>query len=95
MAASDQLSRLAARAKEAEDHVAAAKGKAKADIEQDASLARATAEDQADQLRETADSSRDRVSAWWNDVQRSWNQHIAAVRENIDRKRAEHDQDRA
>jgi hypothetical protein len=35
MAASDQLSNLRARAKEAEDRVAAAQGKAKADLEQD------------------------------------------------------------
>ena len=35
MAASDQLTKLAAQAKEAEDRVAAARGKAKADLEQD------------------------------------------------------------
>ena len=50
MAASDQLSKLRARAKEAEDRVAAAQGKAKADLEQDVKQARETA--QADARRD-------------------------------------------
>jgi hypothetical protein len=95
MAVSDQLAQLSARAKEAETRAAAAEGKAKADLEQDVSAARASAQAQADKLRETADAGRGKISVWWNDVQRSWTEHVGKIRENIDAKRAEHDVDRA
>ena len=95
MAVSDQLSKLAARAKEAEDRAAAAQAKAKDDLQQDVENSRAVAQDQAASLRESADAGKGRISAWWHDVQRSWNEHLAAIREDIDRRRAEHDADRA
>ena len=95
MPASDQLTRLAARAKEAEDRGAAAQGKAKADLEQDVATARASAQAQADKLRQSADASKGKLSVWWHDVQRSWNEHVAKVREDIDAKRAENDAGRA
>jgi hypothetical protein len=95
MALSDDLTKLAARAKDAEDHAAAAKTKAKADLEADVENARAVAQAEADRLGESADANRDRISAWWHDVQRSWSQHLAAVKENIADRKAEHDLDRA
>jgi hypothetical protein len=95
MAVSDQLSKLAARAKEAEDRAAAAQTKAKADLQQDVENSRAVAQDQADSLRESAEAGKGRISAWWHDVQRSWNEHLAAIREDFDRRRAEHDTERA
>jgi hypothetical protein len=95
MAASDQLSKLRARAKEAEDRVAAAQGKGKADLEQDVKQARETAQADADQLHKDAEEGRGKVSAWWHDVQRSWHEHVAAIREDFDRKRAENDTERA
>ena len=95
MAASDQLSKLSARAKEAEDRVAAAQGKAKADLEQDVKQARETAQADADQLHKDAEEGKGKVSAWWHDVQRSWHEHVAAIREDFDRKRAENDKERA
>jgi len=36
-----------------------------------------------------------KLSVWWNDLQRSWNEHIAKIREDIDAKRFEHDVERA
>src|SRR5215208_6496101 len=95
MALSDQLGKLAARAKEAEDHAAAARGKAKADLDREVETAQASAQDQAEKLRETADASEEKVSAWWRDVQSNWNVHIAKVKDDIDSKRAEHDLARA
>ena len=95
MALSDQLANPSQRAKEAEEHAAAARDKTKADVENDREMARATAQAQADRLHESADANRARISAWWHDVQRSWSQHVAAVKENIDDRRAEHDVDRA
>jgi hypothetical protein len=89
------LAKLLVRAKEAETRAAAARNKARADLEQDVSSARATAQAGAAKLSETADIGKGRISVWWRDVQRTWNEHLATVRENIDAKRAEHDLDRA
>jgi len=92
MALSDQLTKLAARAKEAEDHAAAAKSKARAQLERDVKTARESAKAQADQLRKTAEANKGQISDWWDGVQKSWNDFIARARQNIDEKRAEHDE---
>jgi hypothetical protein len=91
MALSDQLSKLAARAKETEDRVAAAKSKAHAQLEQDVQKARESAQTQADELRKTAEADKDKISAWWASVQRSWNEHVGTIRRNMDEKRAKLD----
>jgi hypothetical protein len=91
MALSDQLNELSIRAKQVEDRVTAARGKAKADLESDVKEARASAQAQADVLRETAEAGKGKLSAWWESVQRSWNEHLAAIRKNIEDRRAEHD----
>ena len=95
MALSDQLRRLANRAEEAEKNAAAASDKAKADLEQDRENSRAVAQQEAEQLREAADAGRGKISDWWNDVQRSWNEHIAQIQRNVESKKAEIDLDRA
>jgi hypothetical protein len=95
MALSDELTKLSARAKEAEDHAAAAQGKAKAELEQEVKQARESASTQADKLRTSADAHQDRISAWWHDVQRSWSKHVAAIKDDIADRRAEHDLDSA
>ena len=95
MALSDQMTRLADRAKQAEEHTADTREKARADLEQDISTARASAEAGADRLRERADSTETKVSDWWTDTQRSWDSHVASVRQHIDERKAEHDRDRA
>ncbi len=95
MALSDQLRRLANRAEEAEKNAAAASDKAKADLEQDRENSRAVAQQEAEQLREAADAGRGKISDWWNDVQRSWNEHIAQIQKNVESKKAEIDLDRA
>jgi hypothetical protein len=91
MALSDQLARLADRAKQAETRAAAAQRKAKADLEGDVSAARASAQAQAQKLRETAEASEGKISDRWSTVQKTWNDHVAAVREDIDEKKAAHD----
>ncbi len=91
MTVSEQLAKLAARAKEAEDHLAAAQASDKAALEQDVEAAGDSAQAQAQKLRESADAGKESISNWWNDVQRSWNEHVATVRENIERKKAEGD----
>jgi hypothetical protein len=95
MALSDQLTKLAARAKEAEDHAAAAQDKAKADLEQDVELARSSAQAQADALRESAAANKGEISEWWNDLEEKWNKAVGNNREKIDSRKDEIDLDRA
>jgi vacuolar-type H+-ATPase subunit I/STV1 len=95
MAASDELAKLTARAKEAEQRAAAARDKAKAELEQDVESARISAQEQAEKLRQSADAGKDKISVWWHDLQRSWNEHLATIRDDIDRRRSEHDMDKA
>jgi hypothetical protein len=91
MALSDQLTKLAARAKEFENRAAAAKQKSKSELEQEVKAARDSAQDQGKQLRMSAEQGKDRISAWWDSVQKSWNDHLKAVRKSVDDKKAAHD----
>ena len=59
--ASDQLDKLAARAKEAREHAEAARGKARVDLEQEVKTARASAQAQADKLRESAEANKGKI----------------------------------
>jgi hypothetical protein len=83
MALSDQLTKLAARAKEVEEHAAAAQAKARGDLEQDVKRARESAQAQGDALRASAEDSKREVSSWWDGVQRSWNEHMSVARQNL------------
>ena len=91
MAVSDQLTRLAARAKLLEDRAAAASTQAKTDLTQSVDKARASAQAEAETLRKSADAVDGKVSDWWSGVGKSWNEHVATVRKNVDDKKAEHD----
>jgi hypothetical protein len=91
MAQPNDLSKLSARAKEAEDRVAAAREKAKADVETDRENARAVGEQQAEDLREHAEEGKGQISDRWADVQRAWNDAIAGARADIQGKKEEHD----
>lgn len=95
MALSDDLTRLAARAKEAEDHAAAARAQGRADLERHIATVRASADAQADKLRKDAEARKGKLSVWWHDVQRTWSEHVAKIHDDIEAKRAEHDADRA
>ena len=95
MALSDDLTGLAARVKEAEDHTAAARAKTNAEVEQDMAAVRASAEARADKLRQDAEEHKTKLSVWWHDLQRTWNEHLAKIRDDIESKQAEHDVDRA
>jgi hypothetical protein len=88
---SEQVTNLAARAKELEDRAAAAKGKAKADLEHEVEAARQSAQVQGEGLRQSAEADKGKLSAWWDSVQRSWNEHLAAVRKDVDDERSAHD----
>jgi hypothetical protein len=91
MPVSDELGKLAARAKEAEDRVDAAREKAKADLEEDVELTRTAVEKQNKVLRELASEEKGRISDYWNELQAAWNEIVAKVREDIEARKGEHD----
>ena len=91
MAKSDDLTRLATRAKEAETRVADVREEARADLEQDVASARESAQEQADKMHHSAEKSKAGISDRLSDGQRSWNEHISRVREDLEDKRAKHD----
>ena len=91
MALSDDLTKLATRTKEAETRTAAARDQARADLEREVSTARASGEAQAEKLRQAAEKGDEKITGFAGDVQRSWNEHIAKVREDLESRKAEHD----
>jgi hypothetical protein len=95
MAFSDQLAKLAVRAKNAEIRATEAHDKAKAELEQDVSAAREATKEQAERLRATADASEEKISDGWSAVQSAWTDHVAAVRSKLDTMKVEHKRDEA
>jgi hypothetical protein len=95
MDASQKLAKLSERAKEAEDHASAAQNQAKADVEKSANEARARAEAHAEELHQSAADTGARISASWTDLQKSWGNHMAQVRQGIDDKKGQLDARRA
>ena len=91
MALSDDLMKLSTRAKQAEDRVAAAKTEAHAQLQQEVKAARTTVDQNRTQLRQTAESNQGKVAEWWRGVQKSWDDDIATIREDMEAKRAAHD----
>jgi hypothetical protein len=91
MALSDQLSDLAAKAKQVEDRIAASKQKTKAELEADVKNAQESAQAQADALHDKAQARKGKISAWWDKVERSWHEHVGAVRKGAEERKAAHD----
>ena len=81
--ASEKFAELSEHARKAAQRVVAAQSEAKADVERSASNARASAQARADKAREAADAGQAHVSASWNELQTSWSDHIAKMRENL------------
>jgi hypothetical protein len=91
MALSDQLAELSARAKKAEDRAAAARNEARASLEDEVQRAQDDLHAQRDELRRAAEENRGKVAAWFNDVQKSWDDQVDTVRRDIASKKADHD----
>ena len=91
MTLSDQLSDLAVRAKQVEERVAAANQKTRADLEGDVENARASSQAQADALHAKAQANKGKISAWWDKMEKSWHEHVAAVRKGLEERKAAHD----
>jgi hypothetical protein len=102
MSLSENLYKLADRAKEAEQKAQQAQQssaedayKAKADLEETVNDFRASAEAQATKLRDSAKAAPNNISAWWDQQQEAWNAHLVKVRQNIDERKSEHDAKKA
>ena len=89
MSVSEGLTKLADRAKAAEDHAAAAKTEGRAELEQKMSTVKASAEKGAMDLQAQAQAASTNVSSSWEDVQRSWDAHVSKVHRDIDQRKAE------
>jgi hypothetical protein len=93
--ASEQLYKLADRAKQSEANIASAKEKGQADLQAQVSKARQSSEQRAADLKTHAAAAHGKASAWWGSVQDEWNQHITTIRQNVDDKKAGLDAKRA
>jgi hypothetical protein len=91
MTLSDQLGKLAARAKQAEARAAEAQHKAASDLQDDLAAARATAQAETLKLRESAEAGRGKTSDWRHGLQQSWSEYISAVHRTIDEANVEVD----
>src|SRR3954469_14482517 len=95
MAVPANPSRLSVRAKQAEDRAAVAKAQAHDQLQQAVQEARDSTEQSADKLRAQSAAAADRADAWADNIQRSWDDHLARARERIDARQAQHAADRA
>jgi hypothetical protein len=91
MALSDQLSHLAVRAKQAEDRFAAAGTQARDQLERDVQQAREDTATAAEKLRSESAAASDQADAWVEGIQRSWSDHVAQARRQMDARKARHD----
>lgn len=91
MALSDQLGELSVRAKKAEDRAVAARKEARTNLEHEVQSAKEELQAGRDDLRRTAEKNHGKVAAWFNDVQKSWEEQVETVRQDIASKKAEHD----
>jgi hypothetical protein len=93
--ASDQLYKLADRAKQSEANIARAKEKGQADLQAQVAHARQSSQQHAAELKGNTAAAHANASAWWGAVQDDWNEHIATIRRNVDDKKADLDATRA
>ena len=91
MALTDQLGKLATRAKQAEARAAQAVNKTASDVQDDVAAARATAQAVALNLGESAKAGRGEISDSWRGVQKTWNDYMRAFHRTIDEANAEVD----
>jgi hypothetical protein len=91
MALSDQLGELSVRAKKAEDRAVVARNEARTNLEHEVQRAQEELQARRDDLRGAAEENRGKIAAWFNDVQKSWDEQVETVRRDIASKKAEHD----
>jgi hypothetical protein len=89
--ASDQLNDLSLRAARAEADVRAAKDKGQAQLKEQIDTVRTAAVQREDDLQRSRDQAESKVSSGWSDMQRRWQEHVAAIRQNAEDAKAHRD----
>jgi hypothetical protein len=95
VSASEQLYKLADRAKQSEESIDHAKEESRAELKSRVEQARQASERQAAALKGGAGEVEAKASRWWVDVQDDWNKHIDKIRKDVGERKAEHDVKRA
>jgi len=95
VSASEQLDKLADRAKQSEENIAHAKEEGQAELRARVQQARESSEKHAAELKSGVGGAKAKASKWWTDVQDDWNKHIDKIRKDIDNRKEEHDLKRA
>jgi hypothetical protein len=88
----DQLNDLIGEANVVRDRVASAVQKDTTDLETEVNSARDSAQAQADKLNKKAKEDKGTVSAWWDRMAVSWDEHVAAIHKDKEERRADHDE---
>jgi hypothetical protein len=88
---SESLAKLSQRAKEAEDHVAAARHETRAQIQARVIEARAAAQRRAEEMKARGAKAKDDLDSAWASLQAQAQQQFEKMRAKIDEKRDDHD----
>lgn len=88
---SQQFEKISAAARDANEKIRAAGQQAREQLEADAAHARERASQAADHLKDRAETAHDKVSEHWRDLADKWNAHIAKIRNDLKKKKDEHD----
>ena len=95
MTASDQLYKLADRAKQAEQNIGEAKAKNEAALREDVERAREASRKRGGGAQVEIYNAEAQASSSVAKVQGDWNEHVAQMRDDIDETKAEHEVSRA
>src|SRR5271165_3433884 len=95
VSASEQLDKLADRAKQSEKIIEHAKDEGRAELKARVQRARESSEKHAAELKSGAGGAKANASKWWTDVQDDWTKHIDKIRKDADNRKEEHDLKRA
>ena len=95
VSASEQLDKLADRAKQSEENIEHAKEEGQAELKARVQRAREVSEKHAAELKSGTTGTKAKASKWWTDVQDDWNKHIDKIRKDVDNRKEEHDVKRA
>jgi hypothetical protein len=95
MKLSEQLIELSARAKQAEDMVAAAQAKNRAAVDKQRAQLQTAIDDGAAAARANLASAQDKVESWWDETRAAVDARFAALRTKVEQSRGEREAKRA
>jgi len=87
----EQFDKISTAAKRANEKIRASEQQAREQVEADAANARDRASQAADHLKDRSRAAHDKASEHWQDLADKWNAHVAKIRKDLKKKKAEHD----